>query len=262
MRAILVLLALAAPAIAQPAKKPTPAQLDEARAHFKAAETAKAKGDYKTAAVEYLAAYERFEDPEFFFDVAEVYKLAGDEQNALNYYQKYIELDPTGRGAAQARAAADELRRAIAAKEDAAKHAAEAEAKRKADEEAKRKAAEGQVKPAEPPVDESPEQPASGGRTLRIAGIATGVAGAAAIGVGVAFGLKARSISDEATSWDTFDQARYDEGKAANRNMIIFTAAGGAALVTGGVLYYLGYRARVAPAIGPDQVGVTATARF
>lgn len=71
----------------------------------------------------------------------------------------------------------------------------------------------------------------------------TGGAGLVALGVGVVFGLHARSISDETAGWDTFDPARFDQGKAAERNMFILTGVGGAALVTGGVLYYLGRRA-------------------
>lgn len=144
--ALLVIGSLVTSTAAQPAptpkKQPTQQELDRARTHFKTAEAAKARGDYKTAAAEYLAAYELFEDPEFFFDVAEVYRLAGDELNALTYYQKYLKLEPNGRGAATTRTAVSELRRSIAAKLDAAKRADEDEAKRKADQEAKRKADE------------------------------------------------------------------------------------------------------------------------
>ena len=65
------------------------------------------------AAVEYLAAYELFQEPAFFYNTAEVYRLAADEKNALVYYQKYLELDPHGKGAASSRAAIDQLRRSI-----------------------------------------------------------------------------------------------------------------------------------------------------
>jgi tetratricopeptide (TPR) repeat protein len=253
----LLALAFAAVASAQPTQ-PSAKQLEEARKHFAAAEAAKAHGDFKSAAVEYLAAYEQFQDPEFFFNVAEVYRLGNDEENALAYYQKYLQLDPQGRGAAAARAAVDELSRSIAAKQDAAKHAAEAdaEAKRKADEEAKRKAdEEAKAKQDESQVVEEPA-PERPGRSMRIAGIATAGAGVAAIGVGVVLGLRAKSISDEAAQWDMFDQARYDQGQAAERNMYIFTGVGGAALIAGGVLYYLGHRAG---ATAPDSSAVTVT---
>jgi tetratricopeptide (TPR) repeat protein len=274
----------AQPAKPAPAhKKPSQKDLDDARKHFEAAEKAKAKGDFKTAAVEYLAAYELFQEPEFFYDVAEVYKMAGDDEQALTYYEKYLELDPTGRGAAAARTAADELRRSIAAKADAAKRAAdEAAAKQKAaddaarqkaaaDEAAKQKAladAAAKQKDAETPA---PATSASPGRGLRIGGMVSGGAGIVSLGVGIVFGAKASSISKDLSNADTFDQAKYDEGKAANRNMYIFTGVGAAALVAGGVLYYLGHKqgeqpaptdVTIAPVLTPSGVALTATGRF
>ena len=238
----LAIMFAAAPALAQaPAKKPpSQKQLDQARAHFKAAEAAKAKKDFQTAAVEYLAAYELFEDPEFFFDTAEVYKLAGDEENALTYYEKYLELDPTGRGAASAKTSADELRRSIAAKQDAAKKAAdEAAAKKAAEDAAAKKAAdEAALKKQqdEQKIVAPAPAPSSPGKGLRIGGIASGAVGVVSLGAGVVFGLEAKSISDELSKADAFDPARYQQGKDANRNMYIFTGVGAAALVAGGYI--------------------------
>jgi serine/threonine-protein kinase len=252
------------PAAGSAKKTPTRKELDAARKHFQAAEAAKTRSEYQTAALEYLAAYKLFEEPEFLFDVAEVYRLAGDEANALTYYQEYLELDAEGRGAAAARTAEGEIRRSIAAKDEAAKRAADEEAKQKADEEKAHAAA---TQPA--PIVEAAAPEASPGRGLRIAGLVTGGAGVVAIGVGVVFGLRASSISSEASDWTTFDPKRYDEGKAAERNMFIFTGAGAAALVTGGVLYFLGHRAAASaekltlvPSIGPSQVTLSAAGRF
>ncbi len=306
---------------AQPAqhKAPTQKAIDEARKHFQIAEAAKARGEYQTAAVEYLAAYELFEEPAFFYDTAEVYRLAGDETNALVYYTKYLELAPSGQGAPAARTASDQLRRSIAAREDATRRAADDDAKRKADQEAKRKAdddakrkvdpeakrkadddakrkaddqakrkAGDQAKRASSPgartadragvrtsagvgVSTSSSAATGAGRGMRIAGMATGSAGVVALGIGVMFGLKARSLSNEATSWDTFDQKADDQGKADQRNMLVFTSVGAAALVAGGVLYYLGHRAErsseagavsFAPSVGPSQITFTAAGRF
>lgn len=163
--ALLVIGSLATSAAAQPAatpkKQPTQQELASARAHFQAAEAAKARGDYKTAATEYLAAYELFSDPEFFFNVGEVYRLAGDEPGALTYYQKYLDLEPSGRGAAAARTAIDELQRSIAARKAAAKPVPEDEAKRKAAEDARRKADEDSARRAD---DEAKRMAAEGAR--------------------------------------------------------------------------------------------------
>lgn len=280
LTAVLLTVATCLPATVQlahaqptaPKKGPSGKALAEARKHFQAAEAAKAKGEYQTAAVEYLAAYELFEEPAFFYDTAEVYRLAGDEKNALVYYTKYLELAPEGQGAPAARVAADQLRRSIAAKEDAAKRAAEAEARRQADEAARK--ADASAAPKADAAEPHGDAAANPGRarTLRIAGMATGGAGVVALGVGIVFGIKAHSIASDAAKWDTFDSKRDDEGHADSRNMAIFTSIGAAALITGGVLYYLGYRAdhtaqaadtlTIAPQVGPSHVALTAVGRF
>jgi tetratricopeptide (TPR) repeat protein len=250
---------LCAPARAQ-TRKPTDRELAEARQHFEKAEAAKARGEFRTAAVEYLAAYEKFQEPEFFFNVGEVYRLGGDKRQSLEYYRKYLELDPRGRGAVAARAAVDELSRELAAEEDAARRAAEAAAARRA-----------QSTPAPPapppaPVRDEPRP----GRGLRIAGLVTAGAGLAAVGAGVFFGLRASGIEDEAADWDTFDAGRFDEGEAAERNMWIAYGVGAALVATGGLLYVLGARpgardapqVRLAPVVTPSAVGLAAAGRF
>jgi len=265
--------ATAQPAAAQPAaRKPATAKSrDEARKHFQSAEAAKARADYPAAAAEYLAAYELFAEPAFYYDAAEVYRLAGDDQDALTYYTKYLELDPGGRGSAAARTAIDELRRSIAAKDEAARRAADDDAKRKAAA-ATPVAAPGTTAAATPttPADTAAHD-AAAGRNLRIAGLASGGVGVVAIGVGIAFGLKARSISNEAAHWDTFQPQRDADGKAANRDMYIFAGVGAAGLVAGGVLYYLGMRAdrpadaggvALAPQLGRSAIALTATGSF
>jgi tetratricopeptide (TPR) repeat protein len=247
-------------------KQPTQQQLDKARAHFEAAEIAKSRRDYQTAAVEYLAAYELFQHPEFFYNVAEVYRLAGDERNALTYYDKYLELDPTGRGVSTARGHADQLRRSIAARQDALARAA---AEREARKEEERRGIAAMTIPSEP--TRQPEQP---GRGLRIAGIAAGGAGVVSLGVGVIFGFRMQSIEDEIASDPVYRPSRYDDGRAAERNLYLFTGVGVAGIVTGGVLYYLGHRAAqtaerrtstavtFSPMLGPSQIALTAAGRF
>ena len=242
MRALVVALALGAvavaPAAAQPGK-PSKADIAEAKKRFQAAEAARAKGDWDTAATEYLAAYAKFPDPEFYFNVGEVYRRKGDDEKALEYFQKYLALDSTGRGAPAARTAVAELTKAIEARK-----AAEAEQKRKLDAELEAAAAtRGPPNaPPPPPPQDVVEAPPRPGRGLRIAGIATGGAGLAGVGLGVYFGLRARKIDREASDWVVFDPDRYAQGERAARNMIIAVSVGGAAIVTGGVLYYLGYR--------------------
>jgi tetratricopeptide (TPR) repeat protein len=256
----------------QPAqRRPTPQQLAQAKAHFDAAENAKRAGNHQLAVTEYLAAYKLFPDPEFHFNVAEAYRLAGDEQSALSYYESYLALDPHGRGAPTARARVDQIRQAQTTTQQAASPTpAEAEPMRTAEDEAGQQAAE-RARRDEEQRHEITAQAAKRGRTMRIAGMATGGAGVVSLGIGVMFGLKARAISDEISNADMFDQRRYDEGERADRNLLLFTGVGAAAAITGGVLYYLGHRAgrtatdtalTFAPIVAPSQIAVTASGRF
>jgi tetratricopeptide (TPR) repeat protein len=253
-------------------KAPTQKQLEQARKHFEAAEAAKSRRDYQTAAVEYLAAYEQFQEPEFFYNIAEVYRLAGDDQNALTYYEKYLELDPKGRGAATARDSAAQLRRSIAAKQDAlARAAAEEEARKRSEATAKPEPPRAPEPARAPESVPAPEHP---GRNLRIAGIAIGSAGVVSIAVGVAFGFKVRSIEDDIAKDTVYHPSAYANGEAAERNMILFASVGAAAIVAGGVTYYLGHRAArsteghpstavtFVPVVGPAHLALAAVGRF
>jgi tetratricopeptide (TPR) repeat protein len=238
---LLVIGSLATSAVAQPAaapkKRATKKALDGASAHFKAAEAAKARGDYKTAVDEYLAAHELLQDPEFFFDVGEAYQLAGDEPNALTYYQKYLDLEPRGRGAAAARTAVLKLRRSIADKESAAKRAADDEAKRKAAEDARRKADED----AQRKADEDAARRAAWFRdpiALALLG-----AGVAATGVGTGFLLSAQSLGHDAEQAKTYPQMLALKDRASRRGTLgLITGGVGLALVGGGVTWILLHR--------------------
>lgn len=78
----------------------------------------------------------------------------------------------------------------------------------------------------------------SSGRARRIAGLATAAAGLVAVAVGVKFGLDARKAEQDVE--DQWSSVRFEEGQTANRNMRIFAGAGTAAVLGGGVLYFLG----------------------
>jgi hypothetical protein len=90
------------------------------------------------------------------------------------------------------------------------------------------------------------------------------------LGAGVYFGLQAKKISDELSELDApFTHARDDEGKTANRNMIIATAAGGALLVGGAALYFVGRSkgtrresAAIAPIIVSNGGGIAVRGGF
>jgi tetratricopeptide (TPR) repeat protein len=243
--------------------KPTRSQKKAARAHFDAAEKAKAAGDHAVAAREYLAAYDQFAHPEFLYNAGEVFRLAGDRAQALDYLEKYVALAPQGRGADAARASIAELEAAIAAEQ--------AEVGRRIREEAARAAVAAAPPPAPPEVDRAPVEPAPRpGRRLRIAGIATGATGVAALGFSFYFGLHARSLADDASRADAYDPDLDDRGESAERAMFITAGVGAAALATGAVLYVLGRRAgadetpavSIVPSLAPSSFALAASVRF
>jgi hypothetical protein len=92
----------------------------------------------------------------------------------------------------------------------------------------------------------------------------------AAIGASIFFGLRARSLEDEASRADVYDPELDDRGNAAERAMFITAGAGAAALGAGVVLYLLGRRAgaeetrsvTIAPSLAPSSLAVSASVRF
>jgi hypothetical protein len=91
----------------------------------------------------------------------------------------------------------------------------------------------------------------SRGALPRTAGIVTGAAGAALVVAGVIFSIETQSIANQVSADDrrnTYDRNKDNEGKLFAALQWAGYGVGAAALATGGVLYYLGYRAAHAPA--------------
>jgi hypothetical protein len=143
-------------------------------------------------------------------------------------------------------------------------------------------------------VDKGSSSP---GRRLKLAGLGVGVVGAAVLAGGVVFGMKAKANSDRITEgppqvdptcvdmpgmlcpripWDPADPEREwpgytklnDDGKAFERNQIIMTVAGGAMIVTGAAMYFLGRskksggETRVSATASPGNAGLVLAGEF
>jgi len=108
------------------------------------------------------------------------------------------------------------------------------------------------------------------GRSLRIAGIACGAVGLVSLGTGVAFGLRARSLSDKVSGAATFNPSDDSNGQQAAKLQWVFYGVGAGVAATGAVLYYLGVRAArtppsglsLGPVVGPGTAGVSAMGVF
>jgi tetratricopeptide (TPR) repeat protein len=252
--ATMLLAALALPAGAQPAPGAPPAEdaKEKARVHFQKAKELHEKKQYGEAAAEYLEAYRYMPAPAFIYNAGQVYRLGGEKEKAVEHYKKYLELEPKGEGADDARQFIAEL-------------TAEIEADRKA-------AAPGTGEPGAapvlgggsgggdpggggaPPVRDAQERP---GRGLMLAGMVSGGVGVAAMGAAVVFALRARSAESDLDGyqgvWTPDRQDRYATGQSAERNMTVSVVIGVAALGAGGTMYFLGRRkARRAEAARPS----------
>lgn len=252
--------------------------MDKAKNHYHRAQSYKRLGEYQKAAEEFLKAYELYQDAEFYFNAAEMYRLAGDRDRAVEYFKKYLVAHPDGRVSQAAKASVEELTsemvaaQARRAQEDAAKEEAARDQRDKAAREQKGAA------PARPETelergsdeDAEPDSERPSGKSFKLAGMASGAVGFLSLALGAKYGLDASSTSDELSV--KYDPQTEKDGAAAEQKMFIFYGVGAAALIAGGVLYYIGHgrssraeRARtvsVTPHLDGDRVTLWVKGRF
>jgi tetratricopeptide (TPR) repeat protein len=122
------------------------------------------------------------------------------------------------------------------------------------------------AEPARPSPALETTSPGSG---LRTAGIVCGAAGLASIATAVYFYSRAVTLSDRVSKSDAPD-SDYQAGKDAETMQWVFYSVGVGALVTGSILYYLGWtssaggktKTSVAPMLGPGLAGLSAGGTF
>lgn len=257
----------AAQAAKPQASKPAKPKADKKKQANKLVEdglAAQQKGDYDAALAFYAKAYELVPHPVLLFNMAQANRLASRPEPARDLYRQYLDAEPNG-------AKAKTAREFLIAME--AQIAAQAASKPAPDPVAPAPTST-TTTPTEPGPDlkldaaavaSSNERAAARARKLRLAGYITGGAGVASLGVGVAFHLRARSISkDLSEPGITFDPDKERAGENAELIMKVGYVAGGALVIGGAALYYLGRRVdreRVAilPSLSPDSVGLVIT---
>jgi tetratricopeptide (TPR) repeat protein len=253
---------------------PTPEQMEQAREFYVAGKAHHDAGEYDAAAEQYRKSYKLSKAPVLLYNIAQVERLGGHADLALEDYVKYLEVDPNGPGAQRAR----EFIEAIKAELEASKRAGAPSKIVEPDKDPDK------ARPIEPDANPNPfvlvqppiDRPRTGnGKIKKISGLVVGGLGLVSIGLGVKLGLDARSNADDVANlngvWDPADEAIWDDGEAAERNSIILLSVGSAAVVGGAVLYLLGSRdankskelqVTAAPIAGPSSVGVGFTGRF
>lgn len=259
-----------------------------ARRYMAAGLAAQQTGDYGIAVTMYWKAYQLVAHPVLIFDIAQAHRLAGHLAEAVRQYEQYVAVEPSGPEAQTARRFIAELeiemRTPVPAaddrpgsdrvpKGDSAPSADRAGAVTSAADETSSvvqgtRASEIDGNAAPPPreaVADRPGEPV--GRTTQIVGLATVGTGAAALAVGIDFGLHARTLAREVA--EQFDQGKYDAGSRANKIALAGYISGGVLLATGAALYWQGHaqdrvsmRAVVVPSISNHGAGLALAASW
>ena len=291
-----------AQAQAQTPAEPTAEDRMEAKVYFERGESLKqsgraradagdmdgARAAFSEAAGLYLRAFRLFPHPAFVFNAAQMHRLSGETKPAIAAYERYLEIDPEGAKAGEARTIITQLRRSQAAPARADQDQ-EADGEDGEDEDGEEATDEdgededGEDEDGEDAADDAlaagdadagaasralddfdaEDEPVRTGRPLRIAGLATVAAGAIGFGIGIKYGLDAQSIADDLSRprsmWGFEERELYEDGERAERTALIFMGIGGAALVTGGVLYLVGHN-RDSTEVDTESLAVSASA--
>jgi hypothetical protein len=206
-------------------------------------------------------------NPSFIFNQGRCLEQSSRYAEAIGKFREYLRVAVSD--TAEARASAE-------------RHIADCEAL--LDKEAGRNNAAPTTPAAAPPPEASPSLPVAAtpaspeittapaannaGASMRWAGIASAGAGIAGFALGVVLNIKANGIADDINEPNLYSRKRESDRSSYETWGWVSYGVGGALLVTGGVLYYLGLRERssaslkVAPTVGPAMAGALVGGTF
>ncbi|MGE0400247.1 MAG: tetratricopeptide repeat protein [Kofleriaceae bacterium] len=247
-----------APAPAPSPSKPDVSALETSgNKHFELAE-------YDAAIADFKEAFRISDEPAFLYNIAQAYRLARDCREAATFYKTYLRRVPDAPNAAKIRERITEME-ACAATQPVTPPPTNTNTNTNT--------TTTPPPPLEPPPDEVPVDdppPANDRAWMKWSGIAGIGVGAIGLGLAVKFGLDGKAADDELADKCSIScsssvaLALEEDGKAANRNMVIFGVAGGAVLAAGVVLFVLSRggsssseKPSVALSITPESAGAT-----
>jgi tetratricopeptide (TPR) repeat protein len=235
-------------------------------------------GDHDVAVGLYEDAYKIIPQPLLLSNIGSEYQALGKPVEALKYFCKYIEADPTGSNisfaTAQAKTLYIELGGVTTVEDaDVCKPIV------KPPPPAPPEPAVETTKPAPPEgaIVADPPRETAKASPLRWAGIGVGVVGVAMVGTGIYFGTQASDISDQITNhdptvaWPSNIGELEDDGASYENKQIGFLIGGGVAVAAGVAMYFLGApkasaegtaSLSLAPVATPDTLGFAAAGRF
>ena len=253
-------------------------------------------GHYDEAIKEFEAAYELKNDPAFLYNLAQSYRMAGKHDQALHFYKTYLRYVPKAPNKADIEEKIKIEEQAVA--QQGGGTTPPPNTGTTGTTPPPNTGTAGATTPppggTEPNVNVTPPLPPPGytpppayapppaatatdpGRKFRIAGLATGGAGAVMLVLGIIEWRRAVSASHDiesaAKAGDAFDPAVQDRGKSAQTAQWVFYGLGLAAAAAGAGLWFYGqhltaaetttWRVSLAPAVAPNQGGAVLRLAF
>jgi len=282
LRAVALALVIApAMALAQPSAK----DKQKASDLVKKAIAKSQAGDHQAAADLYLEAYDIIPQPLLLSNIGSEYQQLKKHVEAMKYFCKYIEADPTGSNLAYATAQARTLYielGGVTTVEDKdlckpivkpppdppPRSSVGTRSTTSATSSLDRDDSTASDEPTDTDTSESKTNP------LRYVGLGVGIAGAGLFGLGVYYALEAKKISDQITNHDPMEpwpsniKQLEADGESFEKKQVGFMVAGGIAVVTGVTIFLVAKpkraseRVTLVPTATQDSVGVTALGRF
>jgi len=269
--AVLASLLAVSPALADP-KPATEKDKQVASDLVKKAISKSQAGDHNAAIDLYLQAYTIVPNSILLSNIGAEYQQSDRPQQALRYFCMYLDKDPSGTNAPYAATRARALQVELGNKDvDESDVCAKPKPRSRPRPEPKPEPKEPDVEQGVGPGGRPPRAPDSGeptervervqkDNTLKYVGLGAGIAGAAAIGVGIYAGARASSISDEISAHDRTKKWPNDIQDLQRRgqnfeNLQIGTLVAGGVLITGGVILYVLSRPDASPE-HPDKAAL------
>lgn len=247
-------------AVAGQPRRRAPSPQDEARDLYKKAMTHYELGEFEPAIDEFKRAYALTSAPGLLFNIAQVYRMKKDPEQAIYFYKSYLRRMPDAPNRVDVEALITENQALV-----------DAEARRRAEASAAA-AAPAAAAPATvasaPLTATAPTPPPATHRHWRLelwSGLGAAALGVGALGAGIGLGLRAASDSDQINRanaqgdvpWDGAKQRLYRDGQSSASAATVMYAVGGVLAAGGAVVAYVGWRHRgedrklaVAPTLG------------
>lgn len=283
MRSLIVVLALSLVCGRAGADQSDERARASAREHYAKGTSFFDLGRYDDAVAEYALAYEAKNEPSLLYNIGQAHRLANRPALALRFYKMYLTRLPDAPNRDEVESKIAALERVVAQqktsptppREPSVAHARTAPTT-PAVTTTPPVATTPLAAPTTPMSTTPPSDVASSariGRGKRVAGVIIAAAGLAIVGGGVASGVLAKNASDEISAANRnhqpYDAATYNTGKTEQILEGVLLGVGGAALVTGGVLYFVGRHeakraqvATVAPMVSPTSAGLAVRGSF